>query len=119
MIVENPQYLTLLVGLLERQRQADQERQSIVAKFATLSKLVEQQKQQIQSERMIVKFRDNTINMLRKNHPINEVVDDEKESLASELAEMRKLFEHHPEVTRFAAENLELRGTSIVTCFDI
>ena len=61
---------------------------------------------------MIIKFRDNTINMLRKNNrDSQELIDQEKAQLQEELAELRKQLECHPEVTRFAAENLELRGT--------
>jgi kinesin family protein 15 len=108
---EKPEFVTLLVGFLERQRQADQEREMLTKKVSTFSRLVDQQKQQVQSERMVVKFRDNTINMLRKNHPVKDIVDIEKEALSTELMELRKQFDHHPEVTRFAAENLELRGT--------
>lgn len=62
---------------------------------------------------MIVKFRDSTIQSLKRQASASadnaEPVDAEKEGLRNEVAELQKLIEHHPEVTRFAYENITLQ----------
>ena len=54
---------------------------------------------------MIIKFRDNSL----KSQSHGVVESSEISDLKGEINELRKIIEHHPEVTRFGYENLQLR----------
>lgn len=56
---------------------------------------------------MIIKFRDNTLNRLH-NHEYNDDNNVMIQELRKEIELLQDQNEHHPEVTRFAAQCLEL-----------
>ncbi|KAJ7374653.1 Kinesin-like protein kif15 [Desmophyllum pertusum] len=79
----------------------------------------DQAEQEKQSTKMILKFRESTISRLerlrkREKDGSDEQEDDLKDReiqlLKEEITVMKDKIEHHPDVTRFAMENLELRA---------
>lgn len=97
-------YLMLTMAL-ERQAESSDEIESFKTKIALLEELVKRKESQNQSIRMILKFRENSLKAAQDERHHSEEVQDLKE----EINELRKIIEHHPEVTRFAYENLQLR----------
>mgnify|MGYP001809610442 CR=1 FL=1 len=100
-------YLMLTMAL-ERQAESSDEIESLRTKVHLLEELVKRKESQNQSIRMILKFRENSL----KSHQASSGVpreSDEISDLKDEINELRKIIEHHPEVTRFAYENLQLR----------
>jgi kinesin family protein 15 len=68
--------------------------------------LVQAQAKQIQTDKMVIKFRDSAIKQLKKKE-LNEST--EIMLLRQEIAGLRNNIEHPPELARFAAENMQLR----------
>lgn len=97
-------YLMLTMAL-ERQAESSDEIESFKTKIHLLEELVKRKESQNQSIRMILKFRENSLKS--QGHPKQE--NEEISDLKEEINELRKIIEHHPEVTRFAYENLQLR----------
>ncbi len=66
----------------------------------------------LQSTKMVLKLRESRIASLERNiqKPVANPHPDVT-SLQEEISILKRQLEHHPEVTRFAVENLELRGT--------
>ena len=99
--------MALLTCVLKRYKKSEAEKARLYEQQEALQTVVDAQKNQIQSDKMIIKFRDNSINLFRKQKP--ETLDEEKKRMQSEIAELKRIVDFHPEVNRFAAENLELR----------
>ena len=103
-------YLMLTMAL-ERQAEANDEIESYKSKLHLLEELVQRKESQNQSIRMILKFRENSLktgtstSLESSSSEENQMFTD----LKKEINELRKIIEHHPEVTRFAYENLQLR----------
>jgi kinesin family protein 15 len=91
---------------LDRHRRTEAERISLSKQLLALQDLVASQQNQIQSEKMIIKFKESTIAMLRKNQLPASVDWQQKDE---EIEMLRRIIDNHPEITRFAAENLQLR----------
>jgi kinesin family member 15 len=80
--------------------------------------LSERKEKQLQSSRMIIRLRDGHIDRLQRKSKSNtaasetDVGQEQAQDLAAlkeELSQVRAQLKNHPEVTRFALENLELR----------
>lgn len=97
-------YLMLTMAL-ERQAESSDEIESLKSKVHLLEEMVKRKESQNQSIRMILKFRENSL----KSHQTPARESEEISDLKEEINELRKIIEHHPEVTRFAYENLQLR----------
>lgn len=97
-------YLMLTMAL-ERQAECNDEIESLRARLAHLEELVRRKEAQNQSIRMILKFRERALQPAADATSESSVVSD----LKKEICELKKIIEHHPEVTRFAYENLQLR----------
>lgn len=94
-------YLMLTMAL-ERQAECNDELESLKHRLGLLEELVRRKEAQNQSIKMILKFRENA---LRSDASES----DQIQQLKHEISELKKIVEHHPEVTRFAYENLQLR----------
>lgn len=106
-------YLMLTMAL-ERQAEASDEIESFKAKIHLLEELVKRKESQNQSLRMIVKFRENSLKSITSERTTEHTSEHTTahsavSDLKEEINELRKIIEHHPEVTRFAYENLQLR----------
>lgn len=80
-------------------------------KLEQLEEISRRKDQQIQTERLIVKFRENTIKSLQRTRE-SHLLDDghaERSQMLEELAHWKRLYDQHPDVTRFAYENMILR----------
>ena len=97
-------YLMLTMAL-ERQAESSDEIESLKSRINLLEELMKRKDSQLQSQKMIIKFRDNSL----KSQSHGVVESSEISDLKGEINELRKIIEHHPEVTRFAYENLQLR----------
>ena len=97
-------YLMLTMAL-ERQAESSDEIESLKSRVNLLEELIKRKDSQLQSQKMIIKFRDNSLKSLSHGAVNSEEISD----LKNEVNELRKIIEHHPEVTRFAYENLQLR----------
>lgn len=96
----------MLTMALERQAECSDEIESYRSRVHLLEELSRRKEAQNQSLRMILKFRENSL----KSHGSHSDDQDPRVSdLKEEVQELRKIIEHHPEVTRFAYENLQLR----------
>lgn len=94
-------YLMLTMAL-ERQAECNDELESLKHRLGLLEELVRRKEAQNQSIKMILKFRENA---LRSDASESDHI----QQLKHEISELKKIIEHHPEVTRFAYENLQLR----------
>ena len=93
----------LLRMAMERHCELAAEHTRLQTRIDMLEELCRRKDQQIQSEKLIVKFRDSTIKALQGKEPPTDA------PLGLEVAELRRQIENHPEVARFAHENLLLR----------
>ena len=60
---------------------------------------------------MVLKLRESQLAQLQRNVPISD--SQEIASLREEVRSLKQQVEHHPDVTKFAMENLELRRIPI------
>lgn len=97
-------YLMLTMAL-ERQAECSDEIESYRSRVHLLEELSKRKESQNQSLRMILKFRENSLKS--NEHDLDQ--DLRIAEYKEEIQELRKIIEHHPEVTRFAYENLQLR----------
>jgi kinesin family member 15 len=100
-------YLMLTMAL-ERQAESSDSIESFKSKLHLLEELVKRKESQNQSLRMILKFRENSLKASNSSAS-SPSPSSETANLKCEIQELRKIIEHHPEVTRFAYENLQLR----------
>ncbi|KAG7238511.1 hypothetical protein INR49_030784 [Caranx melampygus] len=94
---------------------ADYGRETLLEKVAQLEEAWTQKDKFIHSSRMIVRFREDHIARLEKKLKAgqNFLSDNESQALIDQLKEeikiLRDQVEHHPKMTRYAAENFSLR----------
>uniref|UniRef100_A0A3Q4BG97 Kinesin motor domain-containing protein n=1 Tax=Mola mola TaxID=94237 RepID=A0A3Q4BG97_MOLML len=96
-------------------RKRDEEKKMLLQKVAHLEEALTQKDKFIHSSRMIVKFREDYISRLEKKikeeHGL--LSNNECQSMIYQLKEeikiLRDQVEHHPKMTRYAAENFSLR----------
>uniref|UniRef100_A0AAQ5XES0 Kinesin motor domain-containing protein n=1 Tax=Amphiprion ocellaris TaxID=80972 RepID=A0AAQ5XES0_AMPOC len=95
--------------------QQDEEKKMLLKKVAQLEEAWTQKDKFIHSSRMIVRFREDHISRLEKKLKAGQSLLSDKESqalidqLKEEIKILRDQVEHHPKMTRYAAENYSLR----------
>ncbi|KAM3929381.1 kinesin-like protein KIF15 [Leptodactylus fuscus] len=98
--------------LLEK---SDTEKKALLQKVAQLEDLCNKKEKFIQSNKMIVKFREDHIARLEKAHKEgrNSFSNNEQEDIIAEIKEeilvLKEQIEHHPRVAKYALENHGLR----------
>ncbi|KAM9308217.1 kinesin-like protein KIF15 [Gastrophryne carolinensis] len=98
--------------LLEK---SETERKVLLQKVAQLEDLCSKKEKFIQSNKMIVKFREDHISRLEKVHKENRDILSNKEQddliadLQEELLVLKEQIEHHPRLAKYASENYSLR----------
>ncbi|XP_068582457.1 kinesin-like protein KIF15 [Cebidichthys violaceus] len=96
-------------------RKREEEKRTLLEKVAQLEEAWTQKDKFIHSSRMIVRFREDHIYRLEKQLKTGEgsLSDEESQALIGQLKEeikiLRDQVEHHPKMTRYAAENFSLR----------
>uniref|UniRef100_A0A2K5F551 Kinesin-like protein KIF15 n=1 Tax=Aotus nancymaae TaxID=37293 RepID=A0A2K5F551_AOTNA len=96
-------------------KKSEQERKSLIEKVTQLEDLTLKKEKFIQSNKMIVKFREDQIIRLEKLHKESRgsFLPEEQDRLLSELRQeiqtLREQIEHHPRVAKYAMENHSLR----------
>ncbi|XP_074616499.1 kinesin-like protein KIF15 isoform X1 [Acropora palmata] len=108
----------MMVAATAARERAEQEKQCLVEKVQKLEELCSKKEKFLQSTKMILKFRESTISRLerlrQREKEGSDTQDDGREReiqlLKEEISVMKDKIEHHPDVTRFAMENLELRA---------
>ncbi|CAL8286814.1 unnamed protein product [Lota lota] len=100
------------IGLWKKR---EEEKMLLLQKVAQLEEARAQKEKFIHSSRMIVKFREDHISRLEKKLKGDQVSLSDKESevlvdqLKAEITILKDQVEHHPKMTRYAAENYSLR----------
>uniref|UniRef100_A0A669AYF2 Kinesin family member 15 n=1 Tax=Oreochromis niloticus TaxID=8128 RepID=A0A669AYF2_ORENI len=96
-------------------KKQDEEKKALLTKVAQLEEAWAQKDKFIHSSRMIVRFREDHISRLEKKLKAgeNSLSDKDSQALIDQLKEEIKILkdqvEHHPKMTRYAAENYSLR----------
>ncbi|KAM8758534.1 kinesin-like protein KIF15 isoform 2-T2 [Rhynchonycteris naso] len=96
-------------------KKSEQEKKSLVLRVTQLEDLTLKKEKFIQSNKMIVKFREDQIMRLEKLHKESRgsFLPEEQDRLLSELRDeiqtLREQIEHHPRVAKYAMENHSLR----------
>ncbi|XP_064130751.1 kinesin-like protein KIF15 isoform X2 [Loxodonta africana] len=96
-------------------KKSEQERKALIEKVTQLEDLTIKKEKFIQSNKMIVKFREDQITRLEKLHKESRgsFLPEEQDRLLSELRDeiqtLREQIEHHPRVAKYAMENHSLR----------
>ncbi|XP_003809363.1 kinesin-like protein KIF15 [Pan paniscus] len=96
-------------------KKSEQEKKSLIEKVTQLEDLTLKKEKFIQSNKMIVKFREDQIIRLEKLHKESRggFLPEEQDRLLSELRDeiqtLREQIEHHPRVAKYAMENHSLR----------
>ncbi|XP_055985479.1 kinesin-like protein KIF15 [Sorex fumeus] len=96
-------------------KKSEQEKKTLLGKITQLEDLTLKKEKFIQSNKMIVKFREDQIMRLEKLHKESRgsFLPEEQDCLLSELRDeiqtLREQVEHHPRVAKYAMENHSLR----------
>ncbi|XP_078442016.1 phragmoplast orienting kinesin 2 [Wolffia australiana] len=103
---------TLLAGALRREKIADTSMKQLQAEIEQLNRLVRQREEDTQCTKMMLKFREDKIHRMeslveRLTTP-ESYLREENISLAEEIRLLQSKVDRHPEVTRFALENIRL-----------
>ncbi|KAJ8041871.1 Kinesin-like protein KIF15 [Holothuria leucospilota] len=78
-------------------------------KASQLDALCQKKDKFLQSSKMIIRFRENTIAQLQKNQSSESKPDNKVKSLEKEIANLKEQLEHNPMVLKYAIENKKLR----------
>ncbi len=91
---------------LDREQNFEEEKQKLFTKIESLQMLIERKEYFLQSTKMILRLREARLERLK-----NGVEDKEEDTkaLKEEIEQLKSQIAHHPDVARFAIENLELR----------
>lgn len=108
----------MMVASTAARDRAEQEKQCLIEKVQKLEELCSKKEKFLQSTKMILKFRESTISRLerlrQREKEGSDTQEDDKDRemqlLKEEISVLKDKIEHHPDVTRFAMENLELRA---------
>jgi kinesin family protein 15 len=95
----------MVVFAVKRQREAEHALDILMKQIKTLEEAVKRKEQQLQSEKMVTKFRESTIKALKGGGEESDLVI----LLRQEIGELRKQLELHPEVARLTYENVFLK----------
>uniref|UniRef100_A0A4W5RBZ9 Kinesin family member 15 n=1 Tax=Hucho hucho TaxID=62062 RepID=A0A4W5RBZ9_9TELE len=96
-------------------KKREDDKQMLLQKVAQLEEAWSQKEKFIHSNRMILKFREEHISRLEKSLKVGQglLSDPQSQALVNQLKEeikiLRDQIEHHPKMTRYAAENYSLR----------
>ncbi|XP_028993905.1 kinesin-like protein KIF15-B [Betta splendens] len=96
-------------------KRREEEKRVLIQKLAQVEEVCTQKDKFIHSSRMIVKFREDHIARLERKLKTGQNVSSDKESqtlidqLKEEVKVLKDQVEHHPKMTRYAAENFSLR----------
>eukprot|EP00794_Sanderia_malayensis_P018958 gene18958-20864_t len=112
------QWKEMMLSAISEREKVETEKQALIDKVQKLEELCGRKEKFLQSTKMIVKLRESHIaklERLRKKEKTDEfneedTKDREMQLLREEIKILQDKVEHHPDVTRFALENLELRG---------
>uniref|UniRef100_A0A3P8U2B7 Kinesin family member 15 n=1 Tax=Amphiprion percula TaxID=161767 RepID=A0A3P8U2B7_AMPPE len=108
-------YKSKFMSAVRLWRKQDEEKKMLLKKVAQLEEAWTQKDKFIHSSRMIVRFREDHISRLEKKLKAGQSLLSDKESqalidqLKEEIKILRDQVEHHPKMTRYAAENYSLR----------
>lgn len=108
-------YKSKFLAAVRLWKRREEEKRMLLEKVAQLEEAWTQKDKFIHSSRMIVRFREDHILRLEKKLKTGQSLftDDECQELTDQLKEeisiLRDQLEHHPKMTRFAAENSSLR----------
>uniref|UniRef100_A0A3B4T4P6 Kinesin family member 15 n=1 Tax=Seriola dumerili TaxID=41447 RepID=A0A3B4T4P6_SERDU len=108
-------YKSKFMAAVRLWRKREEEKRTLLEKVAQLEEAWTQKDKFIHSSRMIVKFREDHISRLEKKMKAGQNLLSDKESqalidqLKEEIKILRDQVEHHPKMTRYAAENFSLR----------
>ncbi|KAG8013374.1 Kinesin-like protein KIF15-A, partial [Nibea albiflora] len=114
-IQHNVAYKPKFLAAVHLWRKREEEKKVLLEKVAQLEEAWAQKDKFIHSSRMIVRFREDHISRLEKKLKEGQgfLSDNESQALIDQLKEeikiLRDQVEHHPKMTRYAAENFSLR----------
>ncbi|XP_019132634.2 kinesin-like protein KIF15 isoform X2 [Larimichthys crocea] len=114
-IQHNAAYKAKFLAAVRLWRKREEEKKVLLQKVAQLEEAWAQKDKFIHSSRMIVRFREDHISRLEKKLKEGQgfLSDIESQALIDQLKEeikiLRDQVEHHPKMTRYAAENFSLR----------
>ncbi|XP_051546297.1 kinesin-like protein KIF15-A isoform X2 [Myxocyprinus asiaticus] len=104
-------YKTQFIQAMRFWKKGQEEKKALQEKVSKLEAAWAQKEKFIQSNRMILKFRDDHIAQLKKELQTGHRSEPEQQSqqLQEEIRLLREQVEHHPRIMRYAAENCGLR----------
>ncbi|KAK2867619.1 hypothetical protein QQF64_023345 [Cirrhinus molitorella] len=109
----NPEasYKTQFIQAMNFWKKVQEEKKALQEKVSQLEAAWAQKEKFIQSNRMILKFRDDHIAQLKKELQTGQRLDPDQQNqqLQEEIRLLREQVEHHPRMMRYAAENCALR----------
>ncbi|XP_039992248.1 kinesin-like protein KIF15-A [Xiphias gladius] len=114
-IQHDESYKAKFMAAVRLWRRREEEKRMLLEKVARLEEAWTQKDKFIHSSRMIVRFREDHISRLEKKLKAGQNLLSDKESqalidqLKEEIKILRDQVEHHPKMTRYAAENFSLR----------
>nr|DBA24860.1 TPA: hypothetical protein GDO54_012458 [Pyxicephalus adspersus] len=114
-IDENTDFMNNFLEAMMLLERSENEKKILLQKVAQLEDLCSKKEKFIQSNKMIVKFREDHIARLEKAHRESQgsLSNSEQEDLIAEMKEelrvLKQQIEHHPRVAKYALENHSLR----------
>uniref|UniRef100_A0A8P4FYN7 Kinesin motor domain-containing protein n=1 Tax=Dicentrarchus labrax TaxID=13489 RepID=A0A8P4FYN7_DICLA len=114
-IQHNVSYKAKFMAAVRLWKKREEEKRMLLQKVAQLEEAWTQKDKFIHSSRMIVRFREDHISRLERKLKEGQGLLSDKESqalidqLKEEIKILRDQVEHHPKMTRYAAENFSLR----------
>ncbi|NP_001081543.1 kinesin-like protein KIF15-A [Xenopus laevis] len=111
----NMDYMNNFIEAMMILEKSDREKKVLLQKVVQLEDLCNKKEKFIQSNKMIVKFREDHISRLEKAHKegrislSNNEQDDFIAELKEEIRTLKEQVEHHPRVAKYALENHSLR----------
>lgn len=93
----------ILIMAMESRLILEKEKQDLSIRVSHLEELCSKKEKQLQGEKMIIRLRDKTIKSLTDHQSLP------KDVLEQEIQELRKILEHHPDITRLTFEQLQLQ----------
>jgi DNA repair exonuclease SbcCD ATPase subunit len=91
---------------LDREQVFEEEKQKLFTKIESLQMMIERKEYFLQSTKMILRLREARLERLKNGV---EDKDEDSNALKEEIEQLKTQIAHHPDVARFAIENLELR----------
>ncbi|XP_065675243.1 kinesin-like protein KIF15 isoform X3 [Hydra vulgaris] len=98
----------MMLNAIALSEQSEQEKSALQMKVLDLEELCRKKEMFAQSQKMIIKFRNDTISKLKSASILDK--DSEVIALRDEIKLLHSTIDNHPEVKRLAVENLELRA---------